>query len=145
MANQTIKMRKIGSHSQPDPQESPESTQPALAIPPGAIAIYVVGETKPIVVIAEEEFILGRHVTESNDNIIDLTPYGGLEKGVSRKHAVIRKSEKAFEIVDLFSTNGTWINEKRLLPNKAYALDSGIQFRLGQLLLFSLFGEVNGS
>jgi len=140
----TERMKKV-TLLLPDIQESIESARPISPIPPGAIAIYVLGETKPIAISEEEEFILGRHVIEGSDNIIDLTPYGGLEKGVSRKHAIIRKAKIAFEIVDLYSTNGTWINEKRLMPNKAYPLDSGIQIRLGQMLLFTLFGQTNGS
>ena len=125
--------------------ESSENDRLGSAIPNGSIAIFILGETKPIVVTAQGEFILGRHVSEGIDNTIDLTPYGGLEKGVSRKHAIIRKIDIGYEIVDLYSTNGTWVNEKRLLPNKAYVLDSGIHIRLGQLLLVSIFGRVNGS
>ena len=124
---------------------SSESDRLSSAIPTGSIAIYIRGETKPIAVTAQGEFILGRHVTEGIDNVIDLTPYGGLEKGVSRKHAIIRKIDIGYEIVDLYSTNGTWVNEKRLLPNKAYVLDSGIHIRLGQLLLVTIFGRINGS
>lgn len=124
---------------------SSESDRLSSAIPTGSIAIYIRGETKPIAVTAQGEFILGRHVTEGIDNIIDLTPYGGLEKGVSRKHAIIRKIDIGYEIVDLYSTNGTWVNEKRLLPNKAYVLDSGIHIRLGQQLLVTIFGRMNGS
>jgi len=125
--------------------ESSESDRLSSAIPPGSIAIYILGETKPIALTAQGEFILGRHVTEGIDNIIDLTPYGGLDKGVSRKHAILRKIDIGYEIVDLYSTNGTWVNEKRLLPNKAYVLDSGIHIRLGQLLLVTIFGRVAGS
>jgi hypothetical protein len=118
----------------------PEADQLPAVVPPDAIAIYIVGVTRPIVVTHAVEFILGRHVVEGADNIIDLTPYQGLEKGVSRKHAVIHKMGKSYDIVDLYSTNGTWIDEKRLLPNKSYNLDSGIHFRLGQLALFTQFG-----
>ena len=125
--------------------ESSESDRLSSAIPSGSIAIYILGETKPIAVTAQGEFILGRHVTEGIDNVIDLTSYGGLEKGVSRKHAIIRKIDIGYEIVDLYSTNGTWLSEKRLLPNKAYVLDSGIHIRLGQLLLVTIFGRMNGS
>ena len=126
-------------------EETSESDRLSSAIPPGSIAIYILGETKPIAVTAQGEFILGRHVTEGIDNIIDLTLYGGLEKGVSRKHAIIRKIDIGYEIVDLYSTNGTWVSEKRLLPNKAYVLESGIHIRLGQLLLLTIFGRMNES
>lgn len=140
----TEKMKNV-TLSQSGLDASSESDRLSSAIPTGSIAIYILGETKPIAVTAQEEFILGRHVTEGIDNVIDLTPCGGLEKGVSRKHVIIRKIDIGYEIVDLYSTNGTWVNEKRLLPNKAYVLDSGIHIRLGQLLLVTISGRMNGS
>jgi len=140
----TFTMKNVGRF-QPDVLGKPETAEIPASIPEGSVAIYVMGETKPIAVTDVEELILGRRVIEGTDEIVDLTPFGALEKGVSRKHAVIRKVEGAYEIVDLYSTNGTWVDEQRLLPNKIYPLKSGVKIRLGQLLLYILFGLRNGS
>lgn len=140
----TFTMKNV-ARFHPDEQGKPETAEFPAEIPEGSVAIYVMGETKPIAVTVAQEFILGRRVIEGTDEIVDLTSFGGLEKGVSRKHALVRKTEEAYEIVDLYSTNGTWVNEQRLLPNKIYPLDSGVKIRLGQLLLFILYGFVSGS
>lgn len=119
-------------------------SQPASAIPTSGIAVYFVGETKAIAIMELDEFTLGRHVTEEVADIVDLTHYGGLEMGVSRRHALIRRTVLGYEIMDLNSTNGTWLDEKRLVPNKTYPLASGLQIRLGQMLLFTVFGTASG-
>ena len=54
---------------------------------------------------------------------------------------MIRRKKDRFEIIDLDSTNGTWLNEKRLTPTKAYALPSGATIRVGQLRLQVLTRE----
>jgi len=104
-------------------------------IPEGAIAIFLIDTPNPLATMAVDEFILGRALGGSLEEIVDLTPYGGFSSGVSRRHAMIRRKKNRFEIIDLDSTNGTWLNEKRLTPTKAYALPSGTTIRIGQLRL----------
>jgi hypothetical protein len=105
------------------------------------IALYVNStDPKPIAILDEESFILGRKKTGMLiEGLVDLSPFGAYEEGVSQKHAMIRKSEAGFEILDLGSTNGTWLNKKRILPNHPYPLESGSQIYLGRLCLFILF------
>jgi pSer/pThr/pTyr-binding forkhead associated (FHA) protein len=47
--------------------------------------------------------------------------------------------DAGYEIVDLNSTNGTWVNGERLTPNQTYALSSGSQLRLGRMRFFVLY------
>ena len=66
---------------------------------------------------------------------IDLTSDGGLEKGVSRRHAkIIRRGSEVF-IEDLGSINGTFLNRKKLTPYLPQALKSGDELQLGRLIL----------
>jgi hypothetical protein len=66
---------------------------------------------------------------------IDLTSDGGLEKGVSRRHAkIIRRGGEVF-IEDLGSINGTFLNRKKLTPYLPQALKSGDELQLGRLIL----------
>ena len=51
---------------------------------------------------------------------------------VSSHHAQLRALGQGYEIVDLGSSNGTFVNEQRLLPNTPYRLSSGDQIRLGE-------------
>ena len=49
----------------------------------------------------------------------------------SSHHAEIRPEEQGYSIVDLGSTNGTFVNEQQLTPNVARMLVSGDRVRIG--------------
>lgn len=66
---------------------------------------------------------------------IDLTNDGGLEKGVSRRHARILKREATVVVEDLGSINGTFINGKRLAPYLPETLQDGDQLQIGRLFI----------
>jgi len=72
------------------------------------------------------------------DDFLDLSELGGHQAGISRRHAMIRRGEDGYEIVDLSSTNGSWLNDKRLIPYKPVPLASGSQLRFGLLRLLVL-------
>jgi hypothetical protein len=110
------------------------------AIPDGGIAVYVEGGFNPVHIDSKREFVIGRKVGTTSEGLLDLSPSGGYHLGVSRRHAVIRRTENGYEVLDLGSANGTWLNDERLIPHKSYPLDSGSQLRLGSMRLFVLFG-----
>ncbi|MGC8826773.1 MAG: FHA domain-containing protein [Anaerolineae bacterium] len=66
---------------------------------------------------------------------VDLAPYGGLERGVSRLHARLSWQAGRLMVEDLASTNGTWVNDVRLAPNAPHPLRDGDILRLGTLRL----------
>ncbi len=66
---------------------------------------------------------------------IDLTDHGGDELGVSRHHARIYMQGNQFYVVDLQSTNHTFVNQQRLLPNVPQVLSHGDAVRFGQAKL----------
>lgn len=66
---------------------------------------------------------------------IDLTDDGGLERGVSRRHARILKREGTVVVEDLGSINGTFINGKRLAPYLPESLSNGDSLQIGRLLI----------
>lgn len=66
---------------------------------------------------------------------IDLTSDGGLEKGVSRRHAKITRRGSEVFIEDLGSINGTFLNHKKLTPYLPQVLKSGDELQLGKLIL----------
>lgn len=66
---------------------------------------------------------------------VDLTDYGAAEAGVSRQHALLTVQQNRVLIEDLASTNGTWVNDSRLAPNRPYVLKNGDILRLGRLRL----------
>jgi pSer/pThr/pTyr-binding forkhead associated (FHA) protein len=77
---------------------------------------------------------LGRQDTDEELDV-DLTPFGALETGVSRIHALISREQDGYYVMDLGSLNETLLNGARLYPGQNYRLQHGDQLHLGQLEL----------
>jgi pSer/pThr/pTyr-binding forkhead associated (FHA) protein len=58
-----------------------------------------------------------------------------MESGVSRKHAVVHRAGASFTIEDMGSTNGTYVNKKRIQPHAPQAIKPGDEVRFGKLSL----------
>jgi len=113
-------------------------------IPAEGIAIYVEGTANPVFLSSDKEFIIGRKPEpESTEPILDLTKMDGFNMGISRRHATIRQVGSGYELVDLSSTNGTWLNDERLVPNKPYSLTIKSRLRLGRLRFLVLYRSVS--
>lgn len=76
--------------------------------------------------------IVGRHVEGNQAPDVDLAPFHGLEKGVSRYHLRITRDILLF-ISDLGSTNGTFLNGQRLFAHSDCPLNDGDDLWLGHL------------
>lgn len=86
--------------------------------------------------LTTDGFVLGRSDSRSSFiPDIDLADFKALEKGVSRRHAVIIHYQENPHILDLSSINGTFLNGKRLKPDNPYMISSGDQLGLGDLIL----------
>jgi hypothetical protein len=115
-------------------------------VPDSGVAFYVDGHSMPAYIDPEGEFVLGRKAGTSSDLLLDLAPFGGYSLGVSRQHILVRRTVDAYEVLDLGSVNGTWLNEERLVPHQPYRLPSGSHLRLGRmriLVLYLPFTEAN--
>jgi len=89
----------------------------------------------------DKRLVFGRSDNDysSSKPDIDLTPFGALEKGVSRRHAIIEPSEDTLMIMDIGSSNGTFLNGQRLMPNQPRVLRDGDEVRLGRLVAHIYF------
>lgn len=113
-------------------------------LPERGIAFYTYKDPKILLAVHEgKEFILGRRTGKtgslSESSLVDLGPFNGFELGTSRRHALITRKGLGYEITDLESTNGTWVNGERLVPNSAYELKNGSLLRLGKMLLYVVY------
>jgi ribosomal protein L40E len=113
-----------------------------VAVPDGGIAFYVDGHSMPAYIDPDGDFVLGRAVGTSSEQLLDLAPFGGYSLGLSRRHAVIRRIQDGYELLDLGSVNGTWLEEERLVPHRSYPLPSGSHLRLGRMRLLVLYRSV---
>jgi len=81
------------------------------------------------------DVVLGRGDVTSGGDGVDLTVFGAIESGVSRRHAVIRPSGSRLLLVDQGSTNGTLHNDTPLQAGVARQLVDGDLIVLGFLPL----------
>ena len=111
-----------------------------ILIPDGNIALYLAGTSDPIFVSSENEFVIGRKVGEAAvESFVDLAKWGGYQLGLSKRHVTIRRAENVYEVIDLSSSNGTWLNDVQLVPGKSYPIASGSHLRLAKMRLFVLY------
>lgn len=92
-------------------------------------------ESGQILALADRsEFTLGR-VSDAQPIMpdIDLTPYQAYASGVSRLHAVLKREGERVFIMDLGSSNGTYVNGKRITPNVTQPINHSDIISLGKL------------
>jgi len=104
-------------------------------IPECGVGIHIAGVPKPYYVAVTHDLIIGREMHAASGAMLDLSELDAFNMGVSRRHAMLRRTDSGFELLDLFSRNGTWLNSLRLSPNKPYPFQSGSQVRLGRMHL----------
>jgi hypothetical protein len=93
-------------------------------------------DSKVVGVDVEAIAVVGR--SDSTANImpdLDLEPHAGKSFGVSRRHAILLPTGDGLCLIDLDSTNGTWINGVYLQPGQKYRLRSGDRVEFGRLRL----------
>jgi pSer/pThr/pTyr-binding forkhead associated (FHA) protein len=84
------------------------------------------------------EYTLGRTDSASRSfPDIDLNPYQAADAGVSRRHAKItRLGEDRYYLMDLSSTNSTFVNGEQLEPFEPKVLADGDEILLGTMKMF---------
>jgi len=102
----------------------------------GPKLVFASPEGSTLDIPAKDEVMIGREdpISEVFPDV-DLTNLGGLEKGVSRKHAVIHHAGADYTVEDMGSTNGTFINKKRIQPHAPETIKPGDEVRFGKLSL----------
>lgn len=98
---------------------------------PWVMELRIVGTASVLQVQVRESMVVGRADQSTSKPDINLEPYNAYDLGVSRKHAMIYARNSRITVRDLHSSNGTFINEGRLEPDKDYRL------RHGDILAFS--------
>src|SRR5512143_433527 len=122
--------------------------QPAgteVAAPPANswISLHLMDSGKILPLASRNEFTLGR-LSEGQPIMpdIDLTPYQAYASGVSRLHAVVKRDADRVLVMDLGSSNGTYVNGRRINPHVAEALNHGDIVALGKLKIQVLLRNI---
>jgi pSer/pThr/pTyr-binding forkhead associated (FHA) protein len=112
-----------------------DAPRTGLLAPPWRLLMQIGGDNQTTVGMeVSDTIVLGRTdpLTDFHPEL-DLTPYGGQENGVSRRHVTITQGGKALYVKDLGSTNGTRINGFQLEANQLYRLRDGDELELGRV------------
>ena len=80
----------------------------------------------------DQIYYIGRFKGNKDDEL-NLTPYNALQKGVSRLHAKLIMLDDRLYVMDLNSSNGTYVHRKRLMPNEPSLLHSGDELLLARM------------
>jgi hypothetical protein len=154
-AQKTVMLRNLhevtGALTEEDYEDILSAPAPAterfmdFELPSKGIVLINLDNGQPITMQDAKAFILGRFSSEiqTREPLVDLTELDALELGVSRVHVMIRKSKKGYEIIDMDSSNGTWLENQRLSPQRPYQLDSGDRIRIGRLNMLAFFPKVS--
>jgi hypothetical protein len=66
---------------------------------------------------------------------VDLSPYSGMEHGVSRNHLMLTRDHDTIFVTDLGSANSTYLNGQRLMAHEPRILRDNDELRLGRLVM----------
>jgi hypothetical protein len=98
------------------------------------LLLIVRGMIERVMMYEGSDVKLGRFEPATRQhNELDLTPYGAMDRGVSRFHARIHFEKDQLYITDNKSTNGTYLANVKLAPNVATILRKGDELILGRL------------
>ena len=108
---------------------------------PGQVIVLNIVK-RALQVVVHGALILGRDPDpQGKQAAMVLEELGAYQMGVSRQHAVLEANNGAVSIKDLRSTNGTYVNGKRLIPHQPAALHDGAEIRLGNLRIWINFSS----
>lgn len=98
------------------------------------LSLHLMDSGKILPLASRNEFTLGR-LSEGQPIMpdIDLTPYQAYASGVSRLHAVVKREGNRVVVMDLGSSNGTYLNGRRLNPHVEEPLSHGDIVAVGKL------------
>lgn len=134
-------------------QMAPDEVQPGIAVvtrgtqtflPEARLVLELGDKPERHTLVVEKEITLGRvDLYTDFEPDVNLSTFGAWEHGVSRLHASIRRDGNQLFLLDLGSTNGTFLNDEQLPPRQPHLLHDGDRIRLGtfNVLVYFLYQD----
>lgn len=140
LITQAITDEQIAEELRKKPVQSAEPVAPPAN---SWISLHLMDSGKILPLATRNEFTLGR-LSEGQPIMpdIDLTPYQAYASGVSRLHAVVKRDQNRVLVMDLGSSNGTYINGRRINPHVEEPLSHGDIVALGKLKIQVLLRNI---
>ena len=103
--------------------------------------VIVVGgySDQPLRLTLNQPVSFGRSEYVGEFQHVDLSKFNAAEYGVSRVHMYMQFYDGKVYIEDSGSTNGTFLNGKRLTAEEPTLIYSGSEIRIGQLRMYVYF------
>lgn len=118
------------------PGDQAPAQPPQTVAPTARPRLVVVASGVEMPLAQGKETLVGREDPQSGVfPDVDLTPHGGAEGGVSRRHFKISFVAGQYVIEDLNSTNSTLLNRQRIEPGVLANLSDGDEIRAGRVRL----------
>ncbi len=126
-----------------DLKKTPSTTDVPSSPANSWLSLHLMDSGKILPLATRNEFTMGR-LSEGQPIMpdIDLTPYQAYASGVSRLHAVVKRDAERVVIMDLGSSNGTYLNGRRLNPHTEEMLKHGDVIALGKLKIQVLLRNI---
>jgi pSer/pThr/pTyr-binding forkhead associated (FHA) protein len=116
---------------------SPDAAEKQRHSPLWRVLLHITGTANQVTTVGMDVWrviVLGRADPSGNYRPdIDFAPYSAMRLGVSRRHALFKPGRSNLSLIDQHSTNGTWVNDKRLSPGRENPLLDGDKVELGDL------------
>ncbi len=107
-----------------------------------SVSLHIADSPITIELSLDKPLVLGRKILPDNEERLDLSEFNAFLHGVSRCHCRLQRQSKRLILTDLGSSNGTYLNDDRLMPYTHYLVAHGDCLRLGTLCLGITFGNV---
>ncbi len=128
----------LGKHSPSGDLGPPPISVPAPAPAAGGpkITLQIMNSGRRISLDINDDLLIGR-----KDNArgifpdVDLGLDGGYDAGVSRRHAILAYTQNSYTVEDLGSSNGTFVNGRRLAPQTPTTIEHSDELKCGTLLI----------
>ncbi|MHB8628077.1 MAG: FHA domain-containing protein [Aggregatilineales bacterium] len=103
-------------------------------------ALYVEDASAPLIIDLSERVTLGRRSPRDTgiSPTIALNRFDAFNRGISRIHAALYYENDTVMLVDEYSTNGTWVNGRKIEPMQPTPLHNGDEIRLARLRIMLL-------
>jgi len=124
----------------PPPVQAPRALGSPAAPHPRLVLLDNAQPTGQVVVLPAGPYasplLLGRNDLAGGVVVdVDLTRYGGTDRKVSRRHALVTAgADGRYSIEDWESAHGTWVNKRKLARGVPTALAVGDEVRLAEMV-----------
>ena len=122
-----------GNLSTPAPLFAPEA---AVEHAGPTLTLVIMNSGRRITLDVSDDLLIGRkdHARGIFPDV-DLALDGGYDAGVSRRHAILSYTDAGYMVEDLGSSNGTFVNGRRIPAQTATPLANGDELKCGTLLM----------